>query len=1299
MPSSSPAPQPEQVAAFFQKHRTGLVTLVFTDLVDSTALLQKLGDQTGATFLQNRRDIVRELLSSYDGGEEIETAGDSFLLLFAKPSDAVRFALTVNTRFRDFSAKAGVPLQERMGIHLGEVVIREGETEGKTKDLYGIQLTTASRVMSLAEGGQILLTHAVFDSARQVLKGEEIPDIGELSWVSHGPYSLKGIDEPVDVCEVGEQKERAFEAPKTSGKAQRQVRPDEEPVLGWRPAVGQEVPNTPWVLEEKLGEGGFGEVWRARHNRTKEDRVFKFCFRANRVRTLKRELTLFRVLREHVGEHPNIVRLHNVYLDEPPFYLEEDYVDGKDLATWCKQQGGLESIPLKTKLEIVAQAADALQAAHDAGIIHRDVKPGNILVSGKAVDPKSVRVKLTDFGIGQVMSTEVLAGVTRGGFTETILSSSSSSKTGTQLYMAPELMAGKAASTRSDTYSLGVVLYQLAVADFRRPVVTDWAKAIADPLLREDLQSCFAGNPNDRFASTGELARQLRSSGQRVEAVRARELMERQATQRRRVVLMLASVTTLLLLLAIALGYGLRQARIAEASETRLRQRAQFHAYASDMKLAQEALAQDNLGLARELLDRHLPKVGQTDMRGWEWRYLWDQCRGSPSRTVGAKPHSSVELEALSATLAVSSLIAVSPDGKWAVMEEQHGTISIWDLSTAHAIARVEDTSWLVRAAFSPMQPLLAYSCTENEGSTNQHYSVRLWDFTAQEAIGSLPLTGRCAGLAFSGDGRTLVTCTATHDVGGESEIAIWEVGERRKVTNYPIPPAARESYWQPFAVTPDLSVVAYSYGAYAGAPESTISLMDLATGENRWTVDCTDLGFSALALSPNGEILAAASGNAESRVRLISVATGKDIGQLESHRVSVASLLFWPDGTKIVSGDYDNTIRVWDIATSRLLGTLQANSTISKPLALLPDNVTLVSGVKDGLVRLWDTRILTARRAPYQVITNVSLDWRFTEDSTAVVAVDRDGAIIRRQRPGLQEVHPEFDLGERGKNVSLSRYGNLVAVGSDSGLVEVWDVGGHELLHRLDFPPGTAKVLDFLAGQKGLITIREEGRPTEVRRANRFVEWSKLALVYPEEALVREWDLTTGEVIRTWLSRWPPDTFGTAQSQDGRWFLAIGLGGSVWLGDRLTGQEKMHKLAINGANDVVFSPNGTLFATSGWTGVTKVWDTVTLREVASIPAWGVSVAFAPDGDRLAVGNTGKRAITLWDIESQQQVLVLGGEGSNFWKTQFSPDGNVLGSLNMNREGALHIWRAPSWAEIEAAERERAALQAQASSQ
>jgi class 3 adenylate cyclase len=409
-----------QVEAFSRRHRTGLVTLVFTDVVGSTQLKQALGDREGVALIQRHHALVRELFGAFPEAEEISTAGDSFFLVFAKPSEAVKFALLLQARLRarvvlrsssrreahveesvirdpkseverSLLTSAATTIQDRIGIHVGEVVIAEAAGAAKPKDLYGIQVDTCARVMSLAGANQILMTRFAFDSARQVLKGQELSELTELSglselqWFNHGPYLLKGLEEPVEICEVRVGGAEPVTPPPSTEKAQRYAAPGEEPVLGWRPAVGQAVAGTQWLLEAKLGEGGFGEVWLARHGRLKEQRVFKFCFRADRVRALKREMTLFRVLKERVGEHPNIVRLLEVNLERPPFYLEEEYVAGRDLRAWCEGQGGVAQVPLAVRLEIVAQAAEGLAAAHAAGVIHRDIKPGNILVGS----PKS----------------------------------------------------------------------------------------------------------------------------------------------------------------------------------------------------------------------------------------------------------------------------------------------------------------------------------------------------------------------------------------------------------------------------------------------------------------------------------------------------------------------------------------------------------------------------------------------------------------------------------------------------------------------------------------------------------------------------------------------------------------------------------------------------------------------------------------------------------------------------------------------------------------------------------------------
>ena len=357
----------------------------------------------------------------------------------------MRFALRLHAGLRALTQTAGRPLFDRIGIHVGEVFVEVGEGALKPKDLYGIQVDTSSRLMSLAKANQILMTRSVFDNARQVLRGQDLQGVGALAWMNHGPYLLKGVEEPLEICEVGETSAGALTPPPTSEKGRRHANADEEPVLGWRPALEQMVPNTRWMLERKLGEGGFGEVWLGRDDRLKERRVFKFCFRADRVRSLKREVTLFRLLKDKVGRHPNIVGIQEVFFDTPPFYIVMDYAEATDLRAWCEAQGGVAKVPLATRLEIVVQVADALQAAHDAGVIHRDVKPSNILVAtgggtssasprkptgtdaGKS-EPCGTRpsdgergrsppvAMLTDFGIGQVVTQEALASLTKMGF-------------------------------------------------------------------------------------------------------------------------------------------------------------------------------------------------------------------------------------------------------------------------------------------------------------------------------------------------------------------------------------------------------------------------------------------------------------------------------------------------------------------------------------------------------------------------------------------------------------------------------------------------------------------------------------------------------------------------------------------------------------------------------------------------------------------------------------------------------------------------------------------------------------------
>jgi WD40 repeat protein/class 3 adenylate cyclase len=978
-----PGPPPERVAAFFQKHRTGLVTIVFTDLVDSTALLHQLGDQAGTTFLRQRRQLLREILRTLPEAEEIETAGDSFLLVFTKPSDAVRFALLSQARLRTFSVQSHLSVQERMGIHLGEVVISEHETEVKAKDLYGIQLATCARVMSLAKGGQILLTRGVFDSARQVLKGEDIQGIGPLEWLNHGPYSLKGIEEPVEVCEVRETgQEKAPGPPTSSEKAQRQVRADEEPVLGWRPAIGQLVPNTQWVIEQKLGEGGFGEVWLGRHQTMKERRVFKFCFRSDRVRSLKREMTLFRLIKERIGDHPNIVALREVYFEQPPFYVEEDYVAGDNLANWCESQGGVDKVPLEVKLEIVAQIADALQAAHDAGVIHRDVKPANILVGGQRAEvgnpksefqnPISVEVKLTDFGIGQVVSEEYLTGVTRAGFTQTMFSSSSS-QTGTQLYMAPELLAGKPASIRSDIYSLGVVLYQLLVGDFTRPVTTDWANDLTEPLLREDLKLCFAGRPEDRFAGAVQLANSLRALPERqAELVRRQaeeaehEHLRRQAERRHRQFLVTGVVAAILVGLAMALGYGLRKAERARQAEAR-------EAYYSSIGLASAYIEKGDIDLAHETLLKC-----PAEYRHWEWGRLMYLCyedvlsfpahaagprliRFSPQsdRLTSLGPDGSLKVwNSTNAALVFSyastsnpaNVFAWRPDGQHLATGMSNHLVRVWDTKTWQEV-------WTLRGHTNPLKhvayaPAAALSVAPNPDSARNpgpeavllatagaNGPVKVWNASSGQERYTLANHPRpVTELAFSLDSQRLIVKSAT------------SVAFYRAIDGTQIPSSAPSRTELSLFVDPrgQVLVTIDDRGRLELRPGMTNAIplgriIGKLQPEIVWNVF----------FSPDGTKFC--TGGEEGTARVWDTASGQELFSIPSRVVHVP--VFSPDGSGLATLGAEKAVHLWDLSSGRELRVLRGHATLVRAATFSPDGRLIATGSEDGMVKVWSAQ------------------------------------------------------------------------------------------------------------------------------------------------------------------------------------------------------------------------------------------------------------------------------------------------------------------------------------------------------
>ena len=284
------------------------------------------------------------------------------------------------------------------------------------------------------------------------------------------------------------------------------------PALGFK--VGEVVPGRDqWRLSRAMELSGSSEVWLAENPKTHEQRVFKFAADGSRLKGLKREITISRFLRESLGDRPEFVRILEWNFATSPFFLESEYA-GPNLAEWAEKQGGLSEIRYETRLRLLVDLAQAVAAAHDIGVLHKDLKPVNILVVSGGNG--RWQIKLADFGSASLFDPARLhaLGITNLGFTQTA-SLEAQSLTGTLMYMAPEVLAGQSPTTGADVYALGVMLYQLTIGDFRKPLAPGWEADIKDPLLREDIADAACGDPVKRLNSAADLVERLLTLEQR----------------------------------------------------------------------------------------------------------------------------------------------------------------------------------------------------------------------------------------------------------------------------------------------------------------------------------------------------------------------------------------------------------------------------------------------------------------------------------------------------------------------------------------------------------------------------------------------------------------------------------------------------------------------------------------------------------------------------------------------------------------------------------------------------------------
>jgi WD40 repeat protein len=452
-----------------------------------------------------------------------------------------------------------------------------------------------------------------------------------------------------------------------------------------------------------------------------------------------------------------------------------------------------------------------------------------------------------------------------------------------------------------------------------------------------------------------------------------------------------------------------------------------------------------------------------------------------------------------------------------------------------------------------------------------------------------------------------------------------------------------------------------------------------------------TSDGVTALVFSPTAELLAAGFAYTAGTIGLWDSTTGEPRGQFTNHTGWVRALAFTPDGRMLASASVDRTIRVWNVADQTELRCLHGHQDQVTALAFLPDGKTLVSGGADGTVSFWD--VTTTNRTFGHTtlaisfgVTPANLDVRsfargtldpkavnrlglaFTPDSRSFLTTDPDGSLGMWDTASVQRTESLPALGSNLWGVALSPNGHWLAVGDATGKVHLWDWPARRLVASRELPFEWCGWLRFSRSSRFLLANVVSNDEKHAFKMWRTDDWQEVP--FPEIQTRGIWS--------------------AALSPDDR-LLAMGYGNdAVKLFRFPTGEHETtlakHKSAVS---EVCFSPDGRMLVSAGLDGQVKLWDVFARRELATlrghwVAAW--SAALSPDGRRLATGGEGpKDAVKLWDLATQRELLTLAAEGKFFVQLNFSPDGNTLVATTLT--GKADLWRAPSWAEIEAAEK------------
>jgi WD40 repeat protein len=1081
-----------------------------------------------------------------------------------------------------------------------------------------------------------------------------------------------------------------------------------------------------YKLLERIGEGGFGVVFTAEQIEPVRRRVA--------IKIIKLGMDTRQVIARFEAERQALAMMDHRCIAKVldggstatgrPYFVME-LVKGLPITEYCDQH----RLGLRERLELVVQVCDALQHAHQRGIIHRDVKPSNVLVT--EVDGVA-SPKVIDFGIAKA---------TTGRLTERTIYTEMRQMIGTPAYMSPE-QAGQSdqdVDTRTDVYAVGVLLYELltgatpfdlsrlasaAYGEVQRIIreedpprpstrLTSKPQTIIDvaqrrgtapaklaPAIRGDLDwivmKAMEKDRKRRYDSAGsfgaDIGRYL--TGHPVDAAPpGKAYLISKFVRRNRGAVFAASLIALALcigLVGTTLGFfnaqkqrelAVTQRSLAEDEKARADENAAQafaaealatrRAYSANMMSASNAVAGVQFNTARTFLD-----AAPERLRGWEWGVL-DAKLDTSIRTLAikAKP-----------TGGEAGELMLHPDGKsvFTINWFADPVAQRWDIETGHLLQSFSPPFQPVgaensRAYLSPNGRNVTFA-PEYVSDGSKGIFVDSWDLSTGERVSRYEIAGstRAAARSFPSADATRIFVYSKQRI---KSVRTTKGDGNESLAEHPL-----DDEHFPLAVNHGDTMIAEGR---ASAPYGLVlrdahSLKPLFTFAGHGLMQAACFSRDDRWLGVTAKVDTA---------RIWDLAANPPTFITLQHQYPVHNIRFSPDASLVATIAIDRAIRIWDRASGRLLGTYPSESLDPFMLMFLPDGKTVAGWEADGTLRFWDitaekTSLLRGHKSivsdakfasgnPAGII--VSSSWEGIEGSTGTLRLwDADSGDMVGVHHGEQ--------GDIAVSMAISTDGRFAAIAISNKFGMDKAQGGLK-----DEPVGRTEVLDLTTGKLVFATPTfRNSQWIAVTGDNRSVVVADVSPAFGLKYQLHLLDARTGALMRT-KELDPKSGWVFARSPDGQTIAALPLARGVGAVDAdlpgtmlfLDANTLETVRTIDGIPEqqmsMAFSHDGTRIATGGVDGILRVFDAHTGEALATMSGQGLeilNIAFSPDGGRIASAGM-DRKISLWDAKTFEPVAAFTGHLGHISDLDWDRTRTTPASLRLvssSGDNTVRIW-------------------------